>query len=125
MSKEKLTRAEHIRFEYEGKDYELFFTKQTVKSLENSGFELDDVKNKAMNAILDLFSASFDAKYRFVKRSKREEIYFKLVKSRKTDEDGTAEESLIDRLMELYLEPYNELFGNYDDEDDENLISWS
>lgn len=121
MEDKKLKRAEHIRFSYEGIDYELFFTKQSVKSLENSGFELEAVKSKAMNAILDLFAASFDAKCRFTKRAKREEIYFKLAKSKK---DGDNEEGLIDRLIELYSEPYNELFGNYDDET-ENLIEWS
>lgn len=122
---EKAKRAEHIRFSYEGVDYELFFTKQTVKSLENDGFEIEAVKSKAMNSILDLFSAAFDAKFKFVKRAKREEIYFKLAKKRAKDSEDSIAESLLDRLIELYSEPYNELFGNYDNEDDENLIQWS
>ena len=113
-----------IKFEYEGAAYELYFTRATIKRMENDGFVLSNLKDKSMNTVLDLFAGAFQARHKFTKRAEIEKIYDALRKKNKNVKNGDGEdETLIERLIALYNAPYEALLG--DDEDDENLIEWS
>lgn len=120
-------RAKHIEFDYEGEHYELFYTKATVKRLEQSGFTREDITEKPINGVMALFEGAFWAdpnlKHRQMKRSEIEKIYTLLRKgSSKKGADG-ENETLVGRLLELFNQPYKDLLE--DDEDDESLIVWN
>ncbi len=83
-----------IKLSYEGKDYTLEYTKNTVRQMERRGFVIEELATKPLTNFLDLFAGAFLSKHPQVKRDKIEEIYESL-KGRK---------KLISALTEMYTE---------------------
>ncbi len=104
-----------VNFEYEGRTYRLGFNRKTVKQMESEGFNFEEFKTKPLSCISDLFAGAFRLNHRFTKRELIDEIHASL-----KDKEG-----LNQALMDMYSETLTSLMSNADDEETENLISWS
>jgi hypothetical protein len=101
-----------IRFEYEGKEYTLEFTRESVKQLERSGFDINNINSKLMTTIPQLFAGAFLAHHRFIKQDKIDEMFNKF----------TNKSALLERLADLYKAPFESLLE--DEVDEKNGIQW-
>lgn len=104
-----------ITFPYEGKDYTLEFTCDSVRTLERDGFVIEDMAKKPMTVLPKLFAGAFLANHKHDKniRSKIDEIYKKF----------TNKGELIEKLAEMYNETVETLVDEPEDGDEGN-ISW-
>ena len=64
-----------IVLNYENKDYELEYSRQSVKMMEGQGFVLDEIASKPMTMIPLLFSGAFIKNCKGTKRAVIDEIY--------------------------------------------------
>ena len=100
-----------IVLNYEDKEYELEFNRQSVKMMESQGFVLDEITSKPMTMIPLLFSGAFIKNCRGTKRSVIDDIF-----------DGIADKtSLMQALMEMYAETLSTLT----DDVSEGNVSWT
>ena len=105
--------SKQIKFEYEGKEYCLEYTRETVKQMEREGFVSSDIVNKPMLTLPKLFSGAFKAHHRFdAKQKVIDEIFDKF----------TNKGALIEKLAEMYAEPMETLMDDCGDE--KNAIAW-
>lgn len=104
-----------IKLTYDGKIYELTFTRETVRQMEQNGFRIQDLMNGATPATSykQLFDGSFMARNRKLARRKIDEIYEHL--------DGKTE--LITALAELYASTLSTLTDSAA-EDDGKKVTW-
>lgn len=100
-----------LRFAIDGADYSLSFTRESVVSLESSGFKATDIEESPLTALPRLFEASFEVNHHDVPSERRDEILKRL---------GNKKE-LFKRLVEMYSEPYETLFG----EPEEGKADWT
>lgn len=102
-----------IKFEYEGKEYTLEFTRESIKQMEREGFVLDDVVRKPMLTLPVFFAGAFKAHHKYdAKQKKIEEMFAKF----------TNKEALFSKLLEMYQHPMETLID--DDVDEGNVIEW-
>lgn len=101
--------SKSIEFEFEGKQYCLEFTKQTVRTMERRGFVAEEFSEKPMTMLPDLFAGAFLANHSSVKRDKIDKIYRMMGDKTK----------LIGALTEMYNEPIEALLA--EPEDGKNL----
>jgi hypothetical protein len=104
--------AKQLNFEYNGKEYTLEFTRESVKQMEREGFVANDVITKPMITLPKLFAGAFKANHRFDIKQKEIEQIFSQFKNK------TA---LFEKLAEMYSEPMETLM---DDTDEGNAIAW-
>lgn len=102
-----------LKVEYNGKKYELGFTRNTVVMLERNGFSIDEISTKPMTMLPMFWQGAFAAYNKGVKRSLMDEIYENI-----TDKSG-----LISALVELYAETLNTLTDE-PDEDGKGNATW-
>lgn len=102
-----------ITFKFGEKDYTLEYTRDTVRQMELSGFNIHDIDSKPQTCVEKLWNGAFLAHHRNEKASVVEAIYNKM--PRKQD--------LLEALIELYNEPLNALLEE-PDEDEEGNIEW-
>lgn len=105
--------AKTIKFKYEGTDYELEFTKRTVREIEGAGFNLEALGDKPMTMIPILFRGAFLAHHRREKEETINAIYKHIVKK----------DELLQKLIEMYNEPINALVDE-PDPNDEKKLNW-
>lgn len=100
-----------IRFAYDGKDYILEFTRDTVRQMERGGFSMNALTDKPMTCIPDLFAGAFLKNHSSIRRSKVDTIY----------------ESLKDRnrLIRALIDMYNESVESLMDDDAEGNAEWT
>lgn len=93
-----------ITLEFEDKEYELGFTKGSVRLAESMGFNMQDIQNQTrlVTAISILFYASFLAKNARIREDLVERIYEEL-------DDKTA---LINELVSLYSDTVSSMMEN-------------
>lgn len=92
-------RIEPIIIKYEdGIEYTLEFDRDTVAYAEKHGFKIDEVGDKPMTTVSDLFFYAFRKNHPTVKREKTDHILF--------EELGGVTERILTRLIELYNVPY-------------------
>ena len=105
--------AKQINFEYEGKEYTLEFTRESIKQMEREGFVLEDVAKKPMLTLPIFFAGAFKAHHKFdTKQKKIEEIFEKF----------SNKQALFAKLLDMYQYPMETLI---DDENVEgNAIAW-
>jgi hypothetical protein len=101
-----------ISLTYKGKEYNLEYSRQSVKTMEQQGFVLDELSSKPMTMIPMLFSGAFIRNHKGMKRSLIDEIYEEI-----NDKSGFME-----ALMEMYAETLSTLM---DDKEDTGNVSWS
>ncbi len=97
MSKIKLT--------YNKTDYALEYNRQSVKTMEAQGFNLNELTDKPMTMIPMLFEGAFIKNHRGVKRKVMSDIYEEI-----GDKTGLTE-----KLMEMYAETLSTLTENNPD----------
>lgn len=109
-----MSKVKPITFEYEGTKYTLEFNRNTVRSMENQGFRVDEMQGRPMTMLPQLFAGAFQMHHRFLKRDVIEEIY----------EHMGEKEKLLEKLGELYNAPMEALFAD-PEEDKGNVITWT
>lgn len=107
--------AKTINFTYENRKYVLEYSRRTVRQMENSGFRIDDISEKPLTFLSELFAGAFKKNHRYVKADEIDRMQ-ELFKDK---------EKLTETLMSMYTETLETLTTNKEDEDEENLISWS
>ena len=104
--------AKQLSFNYDGKDYILEFTRNSVKAMERNGFVADNIDTMPMTVLPELFAGAFLAHHRFEKRTVVDEIYNAL--SNKVE--------LIEKLTEMY----NDTIGTLVEEPEEGKnVKWT
>lgn len=101
-----------VRFDYEGKDYVLAFTRESVKEMENAGFDFEEAKGKVLNTCEKLFYGAFAVYHRGIKRKLVDEIWANM----------DNKEALVEELIEMV----SETVENYMkcEADNPKKISW-
>ena len=87
--------SKQLRFNYNGTEYTLEFTRRSVEQMEREGFVAEDIKTKPMTMLPTLFAGAFKANHRFVKPDVINDIYDKM----------SDKANLIAALAEMYNEP--------------------
>jgi hypothetical protein len=105
--------AKQLKFDYEGKEYTLEYTRRTVTEMERKGFIASEVEAKPMSTLPALFAGAFLAHHRFVKQEVIDAIFAKM----------KNKEELIGKLAEMYNEPIVALVE--EPEDSEGNVSWT
>ena len=105
--------GKQINFEYEGKQYTLEFTRESIKQMEREGFVLEDVARKPMLTLPIFFAGAFKAHHKFdTKQKKIDEIFEKF----------SNKQALFSKLLDMYQYP---MVTMIDEESDEgNAIAW-
>lgn len=101
-----------LKIAYNGKQYELGFTRNTVVALERNGFNIEDISVKPMTMLPMFWEGAFAAYNKGIKRSLMDEIYQNI-----RDKQG-----LIAALTELYAETLNTLMD--EPEEDKGNATW-
>lgn len=101
-----------INFTYDGKDYCLEYTRQTVKRMEDRGFVASRIVEAPMTILPELFAGSFQANHKFTDRKVIDAIYDKMLDKRQ----------LLETLTQMYNEPIEALMA---DGDEGNGIAWT
>lgn len=104
--------AKQIKFEFEGKEYTLEFTRKSIETMERQGFIASEITEKPVSTLPALFAGAFLAHHRFVKRDVIDRIFDKL----------TNKQELIGKLAEMYNEPIEALMD--EPEEDEGNVNW-
>lgn len=100
-----------ITFSFEGKEYTLEYTRNTVRQMERRGFVADDIVSKPMTVIPDLFAGAFLSKHPNVKREKIDKIY----------EAMNGKQRLIRALTDMYNDTIESLL----DDANEGNCDWT
>lgn len=106
--------GKQLKFEYtDGKIYTLEFNRKTVKDMEAEGFTINDVQDKMMTRLPQLFAGAFKMHHPALKRPVINEIYRMM----------PDKVELFACLSEMYGEPYETLLSEPDGEE-KNAIKW-
>lgn len=106
--------AKQINFEYEGKEYTLEFTRESIKQMEREGFVLEDVVRKPMLTLPVFFAGAFKAHHKYdTKQKKIEEIFEKF----------TNKQALFSKLVDMYQYPMETMLD--EDTQEGNAIEWN
>lgn len=93
-----------IVLEYkDGEIYTLEFNRETVAMAEEDGFRRTDAADKLMIRLPQLFYFAFKKNHPTIQRAKTDQILF--------DDLGGVSEEMMDRLLELFDNPYGELIN--------------
>ena len=79
--------------------YTLEFTRDTVRWAESRGFDASQISTYPMTRIPELFFYAFRKNHKNVARSKTDELLF--------DKLGGLQPEYLERLMQLYTQPYD------------------
>lgn len=93
-----------IKFQYEGQDYVLEFTADSIKQMERNGFKFGKIDESILTAPEELFCGSFIANHRAVPRKRRLEIYKELAGE---DESGSALSEVLGDMLSEAIEELN------------------
>lgn len=104
--------AKTINFNFEGEDYTLEFTRNSVATLEKQGFNIGDISDKPLTTLPALFAGAFIAHHRFVRREVVDRIFDKM----------TNKKDLVMRLAEMYNETIESLVD--EPEESEGNLEW-
>jgi uncharacterized protein YoxC len=110
-----IKKANQINCDYNGKHYCLEYTRETVKMMEASGFNINDVGDKPATRIEQLWAGAFLAHHqRKVSNTVIKELYDKM-----KDKD-----KLLEALTTMYNATLSYLLPDQD-EDDEGNVEWT
>lgn len=102
--------AKTMTFTYDGKDYTLEFTRQTVVQTENMGFNANDIDTKPVTSLSILFRGAFLAHHRDLPAKEVDKIF-----------ENFSKEGLLEALAELYYEPIRVLM----EDNSKNAVKWT
>lgn len=103
-----------LTFKFEGSTYTLSFNRKTVQQLTRQGFKPDMITEQPAIGIPMLFKGAFLVHHRMIKDDLTDRIW----------ESLKNKSELIGKLMEMYVEPINELISEPDEEDEEKNVDW-
>ena len=107
-----IQKANMIEFTYNDKHYCLEYTPDTIKTMEASGFSIQDIGEKPVTRIEQLWAGAFLANHRRVSNTVISEM-FRRMKNR---------DALLRKLTEMYNNALEYLLP---DEDDEGNVDWT
>ena len=99
-----------LNFTFDGKEYTLAYTRDTVITTEKMGFNYADVSSKPMSTLILLWRGAFLAHHDTLTIKEVDAIFEKI------DKKG-----LLDALLDLYKAPVESLF----EADEKNLVRWT
>lgn len=99
-----------LKFEFEGKEFTLEYTRKSIELMERRGFVASDIVDKPMTTLPQLFAGAFIAHHKNVNQDLVDRIFAKM----------SNKEALIGKLGEMYNEPLSTLM----EEDEKNSITW-
>ena len=102
-----------ITLTHNGKDYTLEYSRQSVKTMEQQGFVLDEIATKPMTMIPQMFQGAFIKNHKGIKRSLVDDIY----------KDIHNRSELMEALMEMYADTLSSLMD--DGPEDSGNVTWS
>ena len=102
-----------ITLTHNGKDYTLEYSRQSVKTMEQQGFVLDEIATKPMTMIPQMFQGAFIKNHKGIKRSLIDDIY----------KDIHNRSELMEALMEMYADTLASLMD--DGPEDSGNVTWS
>jgi hypothetical protein len=100
-----------IVLNYDNKEYELEFNRQSVKMMESQGFVLDEITSKPMTMIPLLFSGAFIKNCKGTKRAVIDDIF-----------EGIGDKT---GLMQALMEMYAETLSTLTDDVGQGNVSWT
>ena len=92
--------AKKIKLSYEGTEYTLEYTRKSIERMEDSGFILNDIRNKPMSTFPTLFAGAFLAHHKWTKAEIIDAIFNEL----------PNKETFMEKLIDMYSEPVEALF---------------
>lgn len=101
-----------INFSYKDKDYELKYTRDTVRQMQNNGFSLSYIDTKSIDTIEKLFAGAFLAKHKSTKKDLVLEIFAKM----------PDKEKLLEKLLYMYEETLETLM---EEPSDDEKLEWT
>ena len=104
--------AKTMTITYNGEAYTLEFTRRSVERMEQSGFNVAEIRTKPVSTLPTLFAGAFIAHHRGLKPQIIDEIF----------ESLPDKELLLQKLSEMYAEPIESLFS--EPESDAGNASW-
>lgn len=104
--------AKTIHLTFEGQEYTLEFTRETISLMEKQGFRISEIEDKPLTTLPTLFAGAFLAHHRKIKAGVISKIFDNL-----RDKTG-----LIQKLGEMYAEPLEALLD--EPEEDEGNATW-
>lgn len=99
--------ATKITVSYDNKKYELEYSRNAVRAMEQQGFVLDKLSEQPMNMVPLLVYGAFQKNHKGINRKLVDEIYDHI-----TDKIGDGEDGFIHVLLEMYAETVNTLTDN-------------
>lgn len=105
--------AKELNFTYEGKEYTLGFSKNTIRQMESQGFVASDIKTKPLSVLEDMFAGAFLLHHKFVKPEVITAIYERMPDKKK----------LVEALGEMYSEHIENLMA--EPENPKENVSWT
>lgn len=105
----------NIKFDYEGTEYTLEYSKQAVRTMENQGFSIEQLSVRPATMTPILFKGAFFKHHKDMKVKKIDEIY------------GALEDKadLIYALTELYMDAVNSVLEGDSPEDESKKVKWT
>lgn len=103
-----------IKITYEGTDYTLEYTRDTVRLMEANGFMVNELTTKPMLMLPMAFEGAFLKNHRNVKKKVIDKIYDII----------PDKEKLIETLADMISETYESLMNGNEEEKDSGNISW-
>ena len=108
------TKVNQINFDYNGKHYCLEYTPESIKQMEASGFNINDMSEKPATRIEQLWAGAFIANHRRnTSNTVIRELYGKMA----------DKEKLLQKLSEMYTNTLNYLLP--DDEGEAGNVEWT
>jgi hypothetical protein len=96
-----------ITVTYNKHSYQLEYSRNAVKQMEQQGFVLDQIGDKPMTMVPILVYGAFMKNHKGIKRALVDEIYDHIA-----DKVGDGDEGFIQALLEMYSETVNTLTDN-------------
>lgn len=96
------TAIKNITFNYDGIDYTLYFTRNSIRKMESEGFSVSEYDKKPMTVANDLFRGAFIANHPMTRTSLIDTIFEKI-----SDKEG-----LFEALVALYQAPFEAMTEN-------------
>ena len=110
--------ATKITVTYNKRGYDLEYSRNAVKQMEQQGFVLDQISDKPMTMVPLLVYGAFMKNHKGISRVLVDEIYDHI-----TDKVGDGENGFIQALLEMYAETVNTLTDN-SSVDEGNAAIW-
>jgi len=107
-----------ITVTYNKKSYDLEYSRNSVKAMEQQGFVLDQIGDKPMTMVPLLVYGAFTKHHKGIKRALVDEIYDHIL-----NRVGDGEDGFIQTLLEMYADTVNTLTENTS-VDEGNAATW-